>query len=190
MQRLAFLLIFTILSASCAFAEVIVTNGTEQYVVSGTSPKSILANLRSSTPLKRAGGKTYQANAATGIRYTFKWKERDGQCTVTDFTVRVHINYLYPELAHSVNAKTRAWWNELLDQLRIHEEIHGQISIKAAHELDDALGHFQSEDCLNFKSIVKNRANRLIDELWQRQRDYDELTEHGLHQARNQGRYP
>lgn len=183
-------LLFLLLSATCAFAEVVINTNVEYYEVSGTSPKSILANLEMVSPLKRAKGKTYQGNTGSHIRYQYYTKQEDGRCFVDAPVVQVEVTYLYPRLIHAVNKDTERWWEELLDHLEIHEKIHGEICIKAARKLEEMLLGLSSDDCLNFKSIVTYRADRIFGEMRRDNRAYDELTEHGLHQDRNAGRYP
>ena len=86
--------------------------------------------------------------------------------------------------------ETRKWWQDFYRRLEKHELIHGEISIKAAHKLDDTLENLKPGDCYNFKSTVKVKARRIMDQMKKDQAAYDKLTQHGFKQQRNMGRYP
>ena len=189
MRRLLFTLCTLMLLATPALADVVKTVSNEYYVVEGRNPKTIYLNLKRQSPLNE-GYKTYQANTQTELKYNFKWRKRGNTCTLEKVTIFLHLTYKYPKLAHSVDNKTRKWWKKFMTKLEEHELIHGQISIKAAHELDDALRAFDYTDCINFKAELKKRATRIINKMMRAQKDYDKLTEHGLKQERNRGQYP
>ncbi len=189
MRRLILAISILLLLASSALADVVRTVSTEYYMVDGHDPKTIFMNLKNHSPLNK-GIKTYQAHTLTDIKYSFNWRNHGGQCTPTKATVYLHLTYKYPKLIHSVDYKTRKWWKEFLSKLEEHELIHGEISTKAAHLLDDTLESFPTSDCINFKAEIKKRATRILDKMKKDQKEYDRLTEHGLKQERNMGRYP
>lgn len=189
MRRLCAAILATLLLASPVFADVVKTVDTEYYTVEGRTPKQIYNNLKKNSPLNK-GTETYQAHTRTNIRYKFKWGKKGKSCDMKSVTVYVHLTYLYPRLAHSVDYKTRKWWKEFLGKLEVHELIHGEISIKAAHTLDDELKMIRNIRCPDFKNLVKRRADIILDKMKQDQKDYDKLTEHGLKQERNLGKYP
>ena len=189
MKRL-FTVLLTLLAMSApAAADMVKTVNTEYYTVQGTSPAAIYKDLKRNSPLNK-GSKTYQAHTRTSIKYQFKWHKRGNACSMKEVTVYLHLTYLYPRLARSVDRKTRNWWKEYLAKLEEHELIHGEISIKAAHALSDTLETMQTEKCADFKAIVKERAQQIMDKLKIDHTAYDKLTEHGLKQERNRGRYP
>ncbi|NDV19031.1 DUF922 domain-containing protein [Pseudodesulfovibrio sp. JC047] len=189
MRRLMLVLFILLFGVSTACADVVKTVSTEYYPVDGHDPKNIFDNLKHHSPLNE-GSSTYQAHTRTDLRYSFKWRHRGKQCSPEQVTVYLHLTYLYPKLIHSVDYATRKWWKKFMIKLEEHELIHGEISIKAAHELDDVLEAFPPTDCASFKEVVKRRATRILDRMKRDQQDYDKLTQHGLKQERNMGRYP
>jgi predicted secreted Zn-dependent protease len=104
--------------------------------------------------------------------------------------VHLDLTYLYPKLLHSVDYETRTWWKDFYGQLEEHELIHGEISTKAAHRLDDILENLGPGDCGGYKNIIKVKIKQVMDRMKQDQAAYDKLVEHGLKQDRNMGRYP
>lgn len=189
MQRVLAAFLTLLFLAAPSAADTIQTVSTQYYTVKGTNPIAIATDLKKNSPLNKGWNK-YSANTRTDIKYSYKWERRGNRCTMKEVKVFLHLTYLYPKLARSVDRRTRNWWKEIVAKLEEHERIHGDISIKAAHELNDALESIQSENCINFKAIVKNRVNRIMKKLKQDQIAYDKLTEHGIKQERNHGRYP
>lgn len=175
--------------AGPAWGDVVKTVSKEYYMVEGTDIRSIYNYLKNHSPMNK-GTKTYQAHTRTKIRYNYKWRNRNGECTIEYVRVNLHLIYKYPKLVHSVDYKTRRWWKTFIEKLTVHEEVHGQISTKAAHELDDLLERLGPQGCDNFRERVRQKANVVIEKMNQRQRDYDKLTEHGLKQERNIGQFP
>ncbi|WFS61202.1 DUF922 domain-containing protein [Pseudodesulfovibrio thermohalotolerans] len=189
MKRLSAALAGLLLMAVPAMADVVRTVSTEYYQVDGLMPATIARNLRHDSPLTE-GNKTYQANTRTDIRTTYEIKPEGGQCRITNVVVYIHLTYLYPRLKHSVDFKTRKWWKKLNRKLENHELIHGEISTKAAHEISDTLDRFPSSDCANVKKEVSAEIRRIMNRMRQDHIEYDRLTQHGLKQERNMGRYP
>lgn len=189
MKRLSAAILTLLVLAAPAAADVVRTESTEYYAVQGTTPAAIYAYLKLHSPLNE-GSDSYHANTRTDIKYSYKWARRGNQCTMREVKVILHLTYLYPRLARSVDGETRKWWREYLGKLEEHERIHGEISIKAAHDLNDELETIRTENCTNFKAIVKSRANRIMGRMRRDQAAYDKLTEHGLKQERNRGHYP
>ncbi|WP_319585126.1 DUF922 domain-containing protein [uncultured Pseudodesulfovibrio sp.] len=178
-----------ILTAVPARADVVRTVSTEYYMVDGTKPASIVSNLKRNSPLNE-GSKTYQANTRTDIRTTYHIEQRGDTCRVVDVVVYLHLTYLYPKLKHSVDFETRKWWRHFYRQLEKHEQIHGEISTKAAHQLSDTLENIKPGDCHIVKSKAKSQARKIMDQMKKDQVGYDALTQHGFKQQRNMGKYP
>ncbi|MEZ7195977.1 DUF922 domain-containing protein [Pseudodesulfovibrio karagichevae] len=178
-----------LLVAAPAMADVVRSVSTEYYMVDGTKPAAIVASLKRNSPLNE-GDRTYQANTRTDIRTTYKIEQRGDTCRVVDVVIYLRLTYLYPKLKHSVDFETRKWWRTFYRQLEKHELIHGEISTKAAYKLNDTLEKLQPGDCYNYKSTVKVKARKIIDQMKKDQTSYDALTQHGFKQQRNMGKYP
>lgn len=189
MKALSAIIPALLLLALPVSADVVKTVETEYYTVQGRTPKEIYNYLKKHSPLNK-GTETYQAHTRTSIRYKYEWTRKGNTCAVTDAIIYLHLTYVYPKLARSVDYKTRTWWKDLLGKLEVHELIHGDISIKAAHALDDELNRIHNIRCSDFKKVVKRKIAVITEKMEQDQIDYDKLTEHGLKQERNMGKYP
>lgn len=189
MKRLLTAILTLLILAAPAAADVVRTVSTEYYTVQGTTPIAIAADLQISSPWDKGLGKhTAVTRTKINIKYTMERRGRD--CSIKNVKVYLHLTYLYPKLARSVDGKTYQWWKEFLAKLEEHELIHGEISSRAAHALSDELEALVNVDCINFKAIAKSRFNRIMTKLKQDQTTYDKLTEHGIRQERNRGRFP
>ncbi|MBG0791806.1 MAG: DUF922 domain-containing protein [Desulfovibrionaceae bacterium] len=189
MKRLPAALLILLLLASPAVADVVRTVSTEYYDIQGTTKAAIAADLMINAPWNKTLGK-HTAVTRTEIDIRYKYEKRGETCTIKDVKIYLHLTYLYPRLAHSVDGNTRKWWEKIVANLEEHELIHGQISTDATYALNDELESLGGMTCINIKAIVKNRYNRFWTKLNQKQAAYDKLTEHGVRQERNRGRYP
>ena len=189
MNRLPAALLILLLLAAPAAADVVRTVDTEYYDVQGTTRAAIVADLAINAQWEKSIG-NYSALTRTGVDVRYQYKQQGEICVITGVKVYLQLTYLYPRLVHSVDDETRKWWKGLLAKLEEHELIHGEISTNAAFVLNDELESLSNVTCINIKAVVKNRLNRFWKKLRQEQTAYDALTEHGVHQERNRGRYP
>jgi len=189
MKKVFLAYIAILVFATPAMADVVRTVSTEYYIVDGTDIKTIYKNLKEHSPLND-GPETYQAHTQTQIKTTYKIRKTGNRCQILNVVIYLHLTYLYPKLKHSVDYKTRKWWKKFYQKLEEHELIHGEISTKAAHLLDDTLEGLGSGDCYSYKNLIKKQITTIMDRMKQDQIDYDKLVEHGLKQERNMGRYP
>lgn len=189
MRQLPVALLTLFLLASPATADVIRTVSTEYYDIQGTTKAAIAADLLIRRPWNKKLGK-HTAVTRTKVNIQYNYVQRGQTCVIKNVKVYLHLTYLYPRLAHSVDNATRKWWRGFVAKLEEHEFIHGEISTQAAHTLNDELESLSNVTCLNIKAVVKSRFNRFDSKLRRRQAAYDKLTEHGIHQERNRGRYP
>ena len=179
----------SILLVAPALADVVTSVRTEYYQVDGTNPRTIYDNLKNHSPLN-TGTETYQAHTQTQLRFKYKIRQTGSQCQIEDVVIYLDLIYLYPRLTHSVDWETRKWWKKFYGQLEEHELIHGEISTRAVHKLDDVLKNLGPGPCSGYKEIVQQRINTITTRMKQDQVEYDKLVEHGLKQERNMGRYP
>lgn len=189
MRRLPAALLILLILAAPAAADVIKTVSTEYYAIRGTNKQAIAIELAQKSPWDKKIGK-HTAVTRTEVDVQYQYEKRGQTCVIKDVKIYLHLTYLYPRLAHSVDGETRKWWNRFVKKLEEHELIHGTISTDAVFELDDELKSLNNVTCPNIKAMVKNRYNRFWKKLRRKQTAYDELTEHGIHQERNRGRYP
>ncbi|WP_157871220.1 DUF922 domain-containing Zn-dependent protease [Pseudodesulfovibrio piezophilus] len=159
---------------------------TEYYPVHGTGKKAITQSLRKNSPHKK-GQNYYPAYTQTDIKYQYTWGNRAGRCSVVKVKVFLTLTYVYPQLSLSQSSQTQTWWNEKVRKFEIHEKIHGNISKRAAHELDRKLRALKGINCSNAKQIITNRARFIIRQMKNSQAEYDRITRHGLEQHKYHG---
>jgi predicted secreted Zn-dependent protease len=180
MKRLLTILAL-LLFALPGHAEVRVTASKEYYPVSGLSKNQIMKNIRHQSPIKQ-DGRTFHAHTRSTMRYEFAWTRQNGRCSMKHATIFLDIIYKYPELSATPDQQTRVWWNAYLKRLEKHEQVHGNIAIEAAHDLDKTLNSLKELDCSTVKDVVKALGEAVMESSRNRQRAYDAVTEHGLKQ--------
>ena len=166
--------------AAPALAEVTVSTSEERYIVEGNTRAQIARFYKQRE-------EEYSAYAQPTFKYNYTWMKQGDHCAITDVKIHLHITYMYPRLANSTGKSTQQWWDNQLEKLAIHEQIHGRIARESAHELEQELLKLKDLTCSNVKNAVSNRANFVFRKHKRRQEDYDRLTEHGLQQERYRG---
>lgn len=189
MKRILVTLLTILLTASSAFADVVITVSKDYYEVDGTDIPTIVTNLKQKSPLKGTG-RTYTAETRTKIEYKYRIERKGNICRVQRMTIYLHLTYFYPKLKHSVDYKTRNWWKTMFGKLENHELIHGDISTRNVHEIDAALRGLQARDCNELKAKVKAISQQHVDKMRKQQVAYDKLTDHGLRQELYTGPQP
>lgn len=187
--RLSLAVLALSILASPALADVVLTVHTEYYMVEGTNPRAIFNDLKNNSPLN-SGDDTYQAHTRTQLGARYKIRSNGSQCQIDNVVIYLDLTYLYPKLIHSVDWETRKWWKRFYDKLEEHELIHGEISTKAAHRLDDTLERLGPGNCAGYEQDIHDRIRTITNKMKKDQIEYDKLVEHGLKQERNMGLYP
>jgi len=177
---------FFLLTAAPCLADVVKTETVKYYMVTGKGKKEIVRSMKRNSPIKQKG-RTFQGNTSSQIKYKFTWIRKNGVCTINKVTVRIHITYLYPKLAQQTSKAIRQWWDTYMERLTEHELVHGEIALESAHVLDRALNTLKTPNCDNVEKRVKNKFDSIMQKYKKKQKDYDKLTEHGIHQERFKG---
>jgi len=181
-MRRFFVAIILVLFATAAFAEVKVTVHKEYYDVPGTRKDEILENMKKHAPYKE--DKFFvPAYIHPKLTYKFLLTKINGRCRVKDAIVQLEIFYKYPRLTQEpANKYARDWWTRQINGLITHEEIHGEIAIRGAHRVEEAILAMDNLDCATAKQDVMAVANRLNYQSNDEQAQYDIKTMHGLRQ--------
>lgn len=179
------LLLCTVI-ASPALAEVILTERNEYYPVSGIGKRAILEDMKLKAP-EIKGDDVYPAYTRTDIKYKYTWGRKNGRCDIIKVEVLLSLTYLYPRLAQTQTASVQKWWDDRMAKFVHHEQIHGDISKRAAYELDRKLRSLKNMNCDTAKRTIKKRGDFILQQLKKNQKEYDRITQHGRKQERWHG---
>jgi len=169
-----------------AWGEVIINVETRHYGVVGRTKQDIMRSMQHQSPFKK-GNSFVPAYTGTDMRYQYVLKQKGNRCSVKDATVLLNLTYMYPKLAQHQSSEIRWWWRDLIKAYTIHEEIHGDISIRWAHELDRELKSIKDLNCSSANQVIQERAKRIYDKLRDEQETYDKITNHGQQQYKYKG---
>lgn len=176
------LIILVLIVPSTAMAEVVITVQKEYYAVPGTTKHELLRNMEAYAP-ERKGDYYVPAFTLPQIQYRYELKGQNGRCYVSRVEIHLNLVYRYPKLAQTPTSDyVKRWWDELVQRYVIHEEIHGEIAINGAHEMERELLSLDDLNCDVAHQEVENRAAFLAREMQRDQEDYDRQTRHGMQQ--------
>lgn len=175
------LLSLPLLSVAPSQAEVRLTEKTQYYSVTGKSKQEISKSIKRNAP-HRKGKEYYPAYTQTDIKYTYSWSSLKGRCAVKKIIVFLTLTYVYPRLVDQPSPAVQRWWDDKIKRFIIHEKIHGDISKRAAYELDRTIRSLQNLDCKNAKNIISAKAKSIVKQMKQKQIEYDKITNHGRKQ--------
>lgn len=186
MTRLPFFLCLFLLLSSPANAEVILNVVTQHYSLIGTTKQDIMRNMQRHSPYKQ-GSSFVPAYTGTEMKFSYTLEQRGSLCSVKDPKVFLNLTYMYPKLAQHQTSGIRWWWRDIIKAYTIHEEIHGDISIRWAHELDRVLRSIKDIACPSAQEVIKTKAEQVYTSMRNEQEAYDEVTRHGLQQHKYHG---
>jgi len=171
-----------LLTASIANAEVIIKERNTYYTVPGTRKGEIIRNMERYAPFREE--KFYvPAFMKPDLRYEYHWEKKGDRCAVTDVTIYLTITYKYPRLAQEPAASyIKEWWESLMQEYKIHEELHGEIAIEGAHKLEKALLRLDDMNCESAKETIAKTARYFNRQTQKKQEEYDRITNHGMTQ--------
>ena len=156
-QRFTFVLLALLATLAAApqraGAEPAVTVNSTYYAITGTTSAELKAQMKS------LGPQGYWAYTTWNVNWT-------GNCRVS-----LKISYTYPRWTNQGSAPPalRAAWNQMMTNLRTHEEGHGQHGKNAAKEIEQS--HCRSDP----KTITQKWAAQ--------DKTYDAQTNHGRTQG-------
>lgn len=167
-------------------AEVTTTTETDHYNVIGTTKQEIMRHMQRQSPYKK-GNSFVPAYTGTNMKFRYVMEERGSRCSVKEVKVILNLTYMYPKLAQHQSSSIRWWWRDIIKAYTIHEEIHGAISTRWAHELDREIRSLKDMPCASAKKIVEAKAKTVFTKMRNEQEAYDKLTNHGLQQHKYKG---
>lgn len=161
----------------------VVSTTHHRYEVEGTTAREVLESLRRGSRVVH--GDSAFAWTESHTEYRTRHEVRAGRCRVTDVDVRVRLTVSLPRWTPGSGASSalRQQWNRFLRSLRIHEDGHVQIGRRGAARLREALSGLWAGSCDELEAVVRREGTRILDDLQEAHRRYDERTGHGARQG-------
>ena len=123
-----------------------------------------------------AGLTTDYINWAYLLKFT-----TNGSCRVDNLAVGVNVRIYYPkwEAGERATEEVKTRWNEMLSSLTVHEQGHQQIDYDGAQKIFNSISALTGLSCNNLEETVKTETQKIIDEITQNNKNYDNETNHG-----------
>jgi predicted secreted Zn-dependent protease len=161
-----------------------VEESVEHYDISGSKAGQLKRAMKRLGP--REGGRRYVAYTAWILTWTYTFDERETECRFDSFDVRAAITTTLPRWEPGGDAPVELLerWERFIEALERHENGHARIALEAAASIDaavSALGPRASCDELEREADATARGK--VERYRQRERRYDEETNHGRAQG-------
>ncbi|NQX93645.1 MAG: DUF922 domain-containing protein [Erythrobacter sp.] len=141
----------------------------DYYRVKGETPAEILSSIKRNSPGSIEPGDPAHATAFS----TFNWTMRpNGRRCRINLTLELSVVFPRHTNARGLTGRASDWWNRYSKALEKHEAGHWRISSETYPVLLKAL---QSGPC----SSATTRGMAVLDDLRDRQEEYDRITNHG-----------
>lgn len=157
---------------------------THYYEVYGHSAEEVRAQLNACGAT--SNGEAYDAYTSYYINWAYNPKTVAGGCNIQDVAVGAKIDYFYPKWEDPGNTQGDLVdrWQNYMANLIIHEEIHKDIAISGAQAIFDTLSSLpNSSNCSEALTSASDTAHALFTEYDNKNKAYDEETQHGLTQG-------
>jgi predicted secreted Zn-dependent protease len=181
--RRSFLLIFLVLVASTANAEVVENLDYEYYEAIAKPNQSLLASVNESSPV-RHNGHTYHGYTKWNVQWRFFWNtEGSGRCRIASAKTTLTATIQLPKLKGGT-ASQRKIFEDYSAALKRHEWGHYEIGREAAASIDRELLLLPAmEDCPGLERQANALANQILEQYRGKERAYDASTGYGKSQG-------
>lgn len=163
--------------------QVKVTERTVTYDVEGASDAEILASIRRRSPIRETGtdGRALDAFTRWRIDWRYRFSQRGSSCRFTNVTVSADLTTTLwrwrPQ--HEASPALIASWRRRATVLREHEDGHTNYTLRGAVAIFSALRPMQAPTCDALRDKADAEGQRILNQVRDANRRYDELTEHG-----------
>ncbi len=158
------------------------------YDISGQSA----AELRDSIDANRhlaTGSSRFDAMTDWNIKWQYNYQQVGETCVITRVDITVEIDYRLPRWQGSErerNPRLAKAWQRYIEKLLAHEQMHGQIAIDAAAEIEDAIHSADNPpdrpppgSCEALEVDANANGMTIIEKVRARQAFFDLRTDHG-----------
>ena len=157
---------------------------TNYYPVTGVTLGEIRQSINQARPWK--GRSSLDGLTEWRINWQFDVSSSATGCQCNSFSTQTTIKITLPSWTSPTNTapEVRELWKRFFTALAQHEAGHARIALAAAKEVEQRAAHTgEAADCDSLKKTIHAVANRVIEDHRQRDKEYDERTEHGAQQG-------
>lgn len=181
-----FLFLLCTLLATHAHAAPVIHISEDNYEIYGSNAEELRDLIKSKGPIEN--GDRYDAFTQRHVQWKYQ-AESDGKtCKLTDIKVTADIIYHLPNWKNKAEANTNLQhtWENYYSHLHAHEDGHAENGKAAAFEIDAMLHQLPSmNNCNELFKVANTNAQNIIQKYDQKDKDYDNKTQHGKTQNVN-----
>jgi predicted secreted Zn-dependent protease len=153
------------------------------YDVTGVDYSGLVRSLAAHGP--QFNGKSFHGLAKWNVSYRYETQVAGRQCKFSHIELKIAGEILMPNWRDEAKASTelRQRWSKYYAALKAHEEGHVQHGKELALRLREhflGLGNFE---CAEAGGLAQRAFDRIYSNLKDRDRDYDQRTQHGATQG-------
>lgn len=133
--------------------------------------------------MSRKGPRGFDAYASWYVRWRFDQRPSGNECRIADVSTSVKVEITLPRWVDEADADDalRARWSSYYTALVEHEYGHRDFGIRAAREIEDALGGLEPQSSCQALTRSANRTGkRLLGKIVAEEKAYDRNTNHGM----------
>ncbi|MEK6742940.1 MAG: DUF922 domain-containing protein [Nitrospirota bacterium] len=163
----------------------VVTEKYEYYEVCGCDEEAIHCDLRQKCVTWKDGHK-YDSLTSWDVKWDHEYDRTSETCAINSFKPIVEITFRYPKWKRTDDAPLSLIkkWDRYVNNLIIHENIHRDIVLEAAADLSRAVAQLSSSpSCAELDRTVRALFRVRMGKMHRDQREYDEVTKHGVTQG-------
>jgi predicted secreted Zn-dependent protease len=174
--------VFIVLGYSQAHSQSVERWSTNYYSVTGATLVEIRQSLQQNRPWKEKS--SVDASTRWQVHWRYNVFTASDRCRVQSFSTETIITMPRWIAPTNTSQNLRDMWISYIKALGGHEEGHGQIAIAAAAEMRKRVNALPAEpSCDSLKARIEETCRRSVDDYKDRDKDYDERTDHGATQG-------
>jgi predicted secreted Zn-dependent protease len=155
------------------------------YTVYGNTGSEIISQIAQCTPVHSTSGQPgiYAASTAYAINWQFDYVGDGDTCTLSDISVGLHINQVFPAWQPSAgNNSMNASWQSYIAKLHTYESGHVQLDEAAASAVLSDLQNFPPADCDSIVQAATDKVNTDVHYYDVANANYDTDNNYGMNQ--------
>ncbi len=155
---------------------------TAYYHVSGESVRELRHSINTERPKHQA----HDAYTAWHVSWIYSWRSVDGGVIIEKPKVSVSVATTLPRWTPPKDADKHLLdrWHTYMKALMLHENGHALLATQAGREIEKKLTALPKQSSVDaLKQIIETTAQQTLTAAREREKKFDEQTEHGMKQG-------
>ena len=180
-RRLLAFALLTVAVAAPVSAQTIYWS-TNFYAVAGADWREIRQSIAAAHPWKDG----FDGDTRWAVKWQFSTAQSAAGCYCTRISTTTTIATTLPRWTPPTNVypRVKEQWTRYFTNLAQHEAGHASIGIAAAREIQRQVSQIGAQpDCEQLNRLINERADAIVNDYREREKEYDRRTQHGNRSA-------